>query len=150
MPADVRNAIVAYRNETVLETDAQEMKDRAIMWVASCDGVPATVVFTRRGRHFRRWFLPLQDDDVVVFRLRTYPPFRGRGLAPSLMRHALHECMKNGAAAYIDCRVYNQPSIRSIIKTGFTRIATMKPITRDQAISPSGWIRTEAGELPRS
>lgn len=138
VPLSLRDAIVANRNSKELDIDALEIKDNAVMWVASCDGVPATIVFTRRGRHFRRWFLPLQDQDVVVFRLRTYPPFRGRGLAPSLMRHVLHESVKDGAAAYVDCRVYNQPSIRSITKAGFECIATMKPIPREQVVASGG------------
>ncbi len=134
VPQDVRDAVVAYRDASQLEMDAKEIRDGATMWGASCDGVLASVVFTRRGRDFRRWFLPLRPDDVVVFRLRTYPAFRGRGLAPSLMRQALHEYMQEGNDAYIDCRVYNKPSIRSITKTGFQRIATMKPIRREEAI----------------
>lgn len=60
--------------------------------------------------------------------------FRGRGLFPSLMRHVMHEALAAGGHAYIDCRVYNTPALRSVAKAGFVGIATMRPISRGDAL----------------
>lgn len=133
VPPEVREAIIAAGGQKALDTDEREMRQNGVMWAAFCDGGLASVLFTRCGAYFRQWFVPLEDGDVVIFRVRTYPQFRGRGIAPSLMRHAFHECLSDGGAAYIDCRVYNHPSIRSIEKAGFEHIATMKPISRQEA-----------------
>jgi len=122
--------------ERMLETDLVELRSGSRLWYGLVDGRLAVVLFTRRGHQFRNWFTPLQPSDMVIFRVRTYPEFRGRGLAPSLMRYAMHESLQNGDCSFIDCGTDNQPSIRSIEKAGFRKIATMKPITREFAL---GW-----------
>lgn len=130
VPVEVRRAIITRRGRDVLETDRRELDEGAVMWIAEIHGTPASVLFTRRGGLFRDWFVPLDVDDMVIFRVRTDPQYRGRGLAPSLMRRAMAESLSSDSRAYVDCRVYNRPSIRSIEKAGFERIATMRPIER--------------------
>jgi len=102
--------------------------------LALLDGRLAGASVSRRGDHFKRWFVPLRPHDVVIFRNRTLPDFRGRGLCPALMRHVMAHELAGDGRAYIDCRVYNKPSICSIEKAGFRRIATMKPLRRKDAL----------------
>jgi hypothetical protein len=135
LPDHLKQSMTAEGNPSRLEVDERELQDNATLWIALVDNEVACTVFTRRGADFRRWFVELQPEDVVVFRLRTYIGFRGRGLAPSLMRHALHEIMDERNCAYIDCRTYNKASIRCIEKTGFKRIATLKTISREWALN---------------
>ena len=134
VPRDVREAIERYGGQKALETDRREMEQDSIMWVAFLGQQLTGVLFTRRGVDFQRWFVKLQDDDIVIFRVRTYPEFRGRGIAPSLMRYAMNSLLHKGNNAYIDCRVYNRPSIRCIENAGFSMIATMKPMLREEAV----------------
>ncbi len=134
VPGHVREAIEFHGGQKALEADRREMEQAGAMWVAILDQRLAGVLFTRCGREFHRWFVKLRDDDIVIFRMRTYPKFRGRGIAPSLMRNAMYNSLHHGDNAYIDCRVYNIPSIRSIQKAGFVCIATMKPISRKEAL----------------
>ena len=134
VPDHVRVAIERYGGQKTLEIDQQEMEQAAEMWIAIINQQLAGVLFTRRGKDFRRWFVDIQDDDIVIFRMRTYLEFRGRGVAPSLMRYAMYSSLQRGDHVYIDCQVYNIPSIRAIQKAGFMRIATMKPISREQAL----------------
>jgi len=117
-----------------LKMDRAELQEHASLWIAMIDGHAACTVFTREGKHFTNWFLPIQAEDVIVFRLWTHPDYRGRGLAPSLMRHAMHEIMQPGGHAYIDCRTYNKPSIRCIEKSGFKCVAKKRTIKRDWAL----------------
>jgi GNAT superfamily N-acetyltransferase len=113
--------------------DKQEIDENALLWLAFVDGRVASSVFTREGKYFKRWFVGLNPEDLVVFRLSTRPELRGRGLAPSLIVHALH-CTSPKGCAYIDCRTYNKPSIRCIEKVGFECIATKKTIKREWAL----------------
>ncbi|MCH8806568.1 MAG: GNAT family N-acetyltransferase [Planctomycetes bacterium] len=117
-----------------LEVDRWELGHGAVLWVGLIDGRLAGVSMSRRGDQFKCWFVPLRRHDVVIFRNRTLPDFRGRGLCPALMQHVMFHELAGDGRAYVDCRVYNKPSIRSIEKAGFRRIATMKPLRRKDAL----------------
>jgi RimJ/RimL family protein N-acetyltransferase len=134
VPSEIKSEIRRQSGERRLETDLRELSHNATLWVAIIDGQLASSVFTRQGEHFRRWFVPLSPGDSVAFRGRTHEAFRGRGLAPSLIGHALHHSVEPGAHAYTDCRTYNKPSIRCIEKLGFKLIATMRSIRREWAL----------------
>ncbi len=131
IPENVIADISANNNQRRLATDKLELTENATLWVAFVNGHVATTVFTRKGEHCRRWFVSLQPDDVIIFRLHTRPQFRGRGLAPSLIHHAAHSSTSAFGNVFIDCRTYNKPSIRCIEKAGFKCIATMKTIKRE-------------------
>lgn len=118
-----------------LETDLWEVRHGAVLWLARIDGRLCGASLSRRGRWFRTWFVPLNPEDLVIFRNRTAPEFRGRGLCPALMNWIIdHEQAGTDARGYVDCRIYNRASIRSIEKAGFRRIATMKPLRRKDAL----------------
>lgn len=137
VPEEVRAALVGEYGAASLGVDEWEMDRAGVLWVALVEGQFAGASMSRRGRHFRKWFVPIQDDDIVIFRNRTSPRFRGRGICPALMRHIIAYELIGGGQAYVDCRVYNKPSIRSIEKAGFRRIATLKPITAREALPAS-------------
>jgi GNAT superfamily N-acetyltransferase len=89
---------------------------------------------TLRGEQFRRWLMPLEPKDRVLFRLRTLPPFRGRGIGAYLLRSIALKETARGGRVYVDCRVFNTPSIRTIERAGFSRVATVKSLTREEAM----------------
>jgi ribosomal protein S18 acetylase RimI-like enzyme len=128
------SAIEAQTGLRSLATDRFELDHQAILWIAFIGDQPAGMLFCRQGGDFRKWFVPLMDTDIVLFRGRTFPEFRGRGVMPALISNAMHAMLRDGGAAYCDCRVYNTSSMRCITKAGFTRIATMRPISRDDAL----------------
>jgi GNAT superfamily N-acetyltransferase len=134
IPENIRAVIEQTNGPQTLEEDRREMDQAAVMWVAIYNQEPAGVLFSRKGRDFRQWFVELKDNDMVLFRMRTHPEFRGRGIAPFLMSYAMHNSLTLGCRAFIDCRVYNTPSIRAIEKAGFDLLSTMKPISREFAL----------------
>ena len=138
LPENVKADISVDPDPSRLEMDKRELDDNAILWAALVNGHVTATAFTRKGEHYHGWFLEIQPDDVVVFRLRTHPDFRGRGFAPSLIRHALHEIMDKPRRAYIDCRIYNKASIRCIEKSGFTYVTTKRAIRREWALYGKG------------
>jgi hypothetical protein len=134
LSAELRGAVLRTLGPERLVGDLREMKHAAVLWVGYLDGELAGLSMTRRGAHFRRWFVPLNPEDIVVIRNQTAPTFRGRNVCPALMRRAIAEELKSGGTAYCDCRVYNHASIRSIEKAGLRRIATCRPLSRAEAL----------------
>lgn len=109
----------------------------AVLWVAMRDGEVIGTQLSRQGRHIPHWFIPLEADDMVLYRVKTAPAARGQGLCPSMMQHIIAHELPNSQSAYADCRIYNHPSIRSLNKTGFRIIGKMRPITEpDRATQP--------------
>lgn len=99
-----------------------------VLWVALIDGEPAGVALSRRGEFIPYWFTPLGCNDLVLFRVYTASPHRGKGISPALSQSLLRRELVEGASAYWDCKVYNKPSIRAAQKVGFRIIAEMRPL----------------------
>jgi RimJ/RimL family protein N-acetyltransferase len=127
-PEELRTQYIAVHSTRTLESLQWEFDRGAVLWVGVIAGAMATSSMTRRGAHFLRWFVPLQDADMVIFRNQTLPEFRGRRLNPALMHAVMAAELPSGGRAYIDCKVHNHASIRSIEHTGFRRIATLPPL----------------------
>ncbi|KJS28616.1 MAG: hypothetical protein VR64_23855 [Desulfatitalea sp. BRH_c12] len=126
--------MLRHEGEKGLKQAKFEMKYGASMWVGLVDGQISHRKFVRRGHDFKRWFVDLNEDDIVLFREQTYPGYRGRGIGPAVSRYLMNALLREGGKAYSDCNIHNMSSIRALQKNGFMRIATMKPITRKQAL----------------
>jgi RimJ/RimL family protein N-acetyltransferase len=148
IPEEVRAGIRRHRDRTAVDKDRFEMEQKAALWVAFIDSEPAGLLFGRRGGAFRTWFVPLRNKDIVLFRGVTFPPYRGRGVMPTLTRTAMHDCLSPGDTAYCDCRVYNTASMRCIEKAGFTHIATMRAIRRRHALGTADAVRDRQRRAP--
>ncbi len=140
VPRPLGEEIARHADATTLEWDLREVADHAVYWVAFLGREPVAKQLTRQGGMFRRWFVPLGEGDLVFFRGWARSEFRGRGIVPALIRHIIARELPSDAHAYTDCRVFNKSSIHMIEKAGFRRIATVRSLTREQALgtSPSG------------
>jgi RimJ/RimL family protein N-acetyltransferase len=134
VPPEVLSALSGYASGKEFEWDAREIRDHAVYWVGYLDGQVVGTRMSRRGQYFRSWFVPLEKNDIVIFRGRTLPPFRGRGISAVMLRYIISREVAAGGRAFTDCDVYNKPSIRAIGKAGFRRIATKKSISRREAL----------------
>jgi RimJ/RimL family protein N-acetyltransferase len=133
VPDDIREAVVRWGGEKAWIWDALEMNDGAAFWIGRLRGAVASAWMSRPGSLFRAWFVPLRAEDVVLFRGRTAPELRGRGVGPAMMGEIVARALPSGGRAYVDVAVHNAPSIRAIEKAGFRRIATLRPVTRKDA-----------------
>ena len=88
--------------------------------------VGALALVRRSPGHTR---LPLPE--LVVYAMVTFEQFRGRGVAPALMSHAMQHSGDGSNRFCIDCRIWNKSSLRAIEKAGFQRVATMDPLPED-------------------
>ena len=134
VPSIVKQVITDTEGPKSLIKDEQELALQSSMWVAFYREKPVGVLHVRKGEAFADWFINLDSTDIVIFRVRTFPQYRGKSIAPFLMNQCLFESKGDKGKAFIDCRIYNHASVRSIEKAGFKRIATMKPITRQDAL----------------
>jgi GNAT superfamily N-acetyltransferase len=128
LPPDVVDELTALRGDVSVAADQWEMRRGAVLWLGRLDGQVATLLLSRAGRHYRKWFLPLRPHDIVVFRFQTLPVFRGRGLIGALLAEVLRQECSGDARAHTDCRVWNTASRRAIEKAGFRHVATMRPV----------------------
>ena len=134
IPEVLRLQLTSVHDDLWITDVVWEQRHGAVLWLALVDAKYAASSMSRRGKHFARCFVPLDDDDVVIFRNWVAPAFRGRGLCPALMSRILCDEVLPGQRAFADCRVYNRSSIRSIEKAGFRRIATAKPLLREEVV----------------
>jgi ribosomal protein S18 acetylase RimI-like enzyme len=118
------------RTQQHIEQMQRELADHGVMWLALVDGKLAGYLWSRTGRYLPRWFVPLAEDDLVFFAATTFPEFRGRGIAPALMRYIMQQEMKGRGTAYVDCAQWNKAAARFFEKAGFTRIGTMRHYDR--------------------
>ena len=138
IPQAVREMIASDGGEKALKTTEEEIKSFAVLWVAFDGAIPVAMNMSRRGCYFQNWFVPLDDADIVIFRAKTFPKYRGRGIAPALTDHILYEELRGGGSAYGDCHIHNKASIRAIQKNGLQLIGEMRPITREYALGREG------------
>jgi len=120
------NAIRARRTEKHLELIQRELADHGVMWMAFLDGKLAGFLWSRKSKYIPKWFVPLGDDDLQFFAATIFEEFRGRGIAPAMMRYIMEQEMNSRGTAYVDCAQWNKPAARYFEKAGFTRIVTMK------------------------
>ena len=134
IPDDVKNLIILKEGFEALSMTEKEMSQFSTLWVAFYHGIPAGHQSVRRGKYFKKWFVGLNENDIVFFRTITYREFRGQGVCPAIMQQAMHILLRDGDRAFVDCKIYNKPAIRAFLKNNFRLLAKMKPITREQAL----------------
>jgi GNAT superfamily N-acetyltransferase len=84
-------------------------------------------------------YYPVERYAVVLGTLWTDPPYRGRGIATSCLRHAINQLLQLGYRRfYIDAESNNHASLRMIEKTGFRD----RVITPAQTINPLNRLET--------
>ena len=128
IPQRTRDEMARHFGEREVELQRWEMERKAVLWVATVNDRLAGVSMSRLGRYYARWFVPLRARDVVIYRNSTLPAFRGQGVCPAIMHEIVSRQVVADSRAYVDCKIYNKSSIRSIEKAGFQRVATLKPL----------------------
>ena len=132
VPPSVIDELICFRGRGYREIVTDEFRRNSVFWVASLNGLVVASQFSRSGKCFRRWFLPLHDDDVVVFGGATTPIARRKGIMAFMISHHVRQERKPNAGAYADCAIWNEASMRCIEKAGFRRIARFRPLTCPQ------------------
>ncbi|RDC59683.1 hypothetical protein HME9302_00875 [Alteripontixanthobacter maritimus] len=101
--------------------------EEAVLWAAVEHGDYAAFLWVVTGAALPGWYIPLQPRDKVVYAVVTAEAFKGRGLAPDLVRAALLAEQEEGADMLVDCKVWNSSARRAFEKVGFKSFATVPP-----------------------
>lgn len=128
IPEQVLAELVDSHGLPFMDNLRKEVAGHAVLWVGLINGHIAGLRLTRLGGHITRWFVPLRDHDLIIFAVGTVTEYRGRGVAPTMMRHTMATELEGDGRAFIDCKIWNKTSLRCIKKAGFRWIATRKPI----------------------
>lgn len=100
---------------------------RGVFWLARYSGEPAGFHWSIRAGMEGFYFFPMYERDAVLVSSQVFPEFRGRGVNPQMIQHILVELKKEGVTRmYISCKVDNKANLRSIPKTSFRRIGTVR------------------------
>jgi hypothetical protein len=100
----------------------------ATLFLVLYDGRPASMLWAKRGRFVKRWYLPLADTDVVLYGWHTSPQYRGLNLIGLAMESAIGCFAAQTERFLADVKIWNKPSIRAMEKAGFRFVLRAKPL----------------------
>ena len=121
------------QQESILDHGGPRMKKEfehlfqagSVLWLGELDGRFAGVCWHSRPVNRQDYFVPLTASDTVIYACFVLPEFRGRGIYPRMLQSLITSLLAEGLeSVYIDCKIWNQPSIRGIEKAGFEYIGT--------------------------
>lgn len=93
------------------------------LWVGEMSGCLAVLGWWRTADQSRDFFCPIPEDGELLWHVTTLPSFRGKGLHLRLWSALMYERIAVGTNSfYTNCREYNTPSHRNILRMGFRRI----------------------------
>ncbi len=115
---------------------ARWIRDGGTLWLASIGGSPAMVCWTFTGQAplhgARRGRVVLPADVVFVEDVLTWPAFRGRGVASSVLASIAADHALSGARTLVTrVQVPNVVSRRLFERLGFREVARMQIVKRD-------------------
>jgi GNAT superfamily N-acetyltransferase len=128
------NELQAIFNEGIIRRGvvARNLRNGALFWIIRLDNRPVGYRFSAcQGPAIRREFpfLPVQEDEAIVFGGETLPAYRGQGIAPAAIESMLDRLAQNGIKqAYVCCEKSNAASVRSLEKTRFQLLGKARMI----------------------
>lgn len=112
-----------YENECIRELD-----ERGVLWLGLEHDRVAAIQWSKQGEHIRNWFVSLNVNDIVIFATTTFQAYRGKRIAPYMMRSIIEVEVRDNCDAYVDCKVWNKSAESGILRAGFKRIAQLPPL----------------------
>ena len=126
IPTNFWSALRASQPNTPREEFIINFSKHSTFWLGTLEGVPACCAWSLRGRDLEQWYIPLQQDDLVIWSMITWVGFRGIGLACNIMQHIALAEGNDEADIYLYTKEWNFSAQRSAEKAGFQRLA-VKP-----------------------
>jgi len=114
--------VLAEEGEEYLAQIRQNFATGAVFWLGLIDNRVVAYQWTRRGSKTKRYLVNILPQDIVIYATATFPQWRGKGIYPAMMQYIIEKELAGHGTAYVNCKVWNKPSIRGIIKAGFTQI----------------------------
>jgi hypothetical protein len=103
-------------------------RERAVFHVLVCkDGRIGSLMWSKTGNNIKRWLVPVERNDVVMFSGFTPAAMRGRRYQPRIIQYVIDSGRSSHGRFFADCHVFNGPSRKSLLKNGFEIIGTARP-----------------------
>jgi len=106
----------------------REFEDHGVLWLAVVDDQVAGVYWTRKGKHIRKWFVPLRDEDIILFTGVVFTEWRGQRIGPAMMHEMIARETTDGGDAYVDIAIWNKPANTAAPRGGFEQVTVARPL----------------------
>ena len=93
------------------------------LWIVEEGGRLVALGWWRNAEQSRDFFIPVPPDGELLWHATVLPALRGRNLHAVLRLALMHQRASQGVRCFFtNCRDYNAPSHRNILRMGFTQI----------------------------
>jgi RimJ/RimL family protein N-acetyltransferase len=124
-----REILHGYGGNKVIESFATQFEHGGISWVGRINGQLAGVCWLIPASVASNYFFPLLEGDAVISNCFTIPRHRGKGIFSGILYHIAKINSKEELhRIFINCKIWNTPSIRGILKVGFEQIGVANSI----------------------
>lgn len=130
IPHHVLQAFGDDAGQEMIDGIHDRFREGSVCYIAEIDGEPGSILWSRKGSAIDQWYVPLRDEDFVLYAMYTMPKFRGRRAIRALMAAAISTETGDGGLPYSDCRTWNRPSKRAMEAMGFKVIGLRKALPR--------------------
>ena len=91
------------------------------MWIGRLNGQVAGICWSKCDNVGDKYYVRLTKADAVILSCIVFPEFRGRGIYPAMLENMVRTMMGHNSVrrVFIDCKSWNAPSVRGILKAGF-------------------------------
>lgn len=127
---EVLNGTTDELRAQIVSSMRREFPRGGVLWVGKIDGSVAAVRWSKYGSSLRKWYIPLNSDDVILFGAVTFEAYKGRGIHSTMIRHVIENEPQAGRFL-CDIHNWNTISQRNWAKAGF------RPILPDLPIQPA-------------
>jgi hypothetical protein len=127
---DLNEIVDIWNPEVALRNMKERFSKEASLWLIKSEGNLAGFGWTLRGATMEPYFLPLGKDDPYIFDGFILPQYRGRGLMPFWLNHALHDLgAERSGRAFTEIAEWNHAILSSLRKTPFCRLGMARKWT---------------------
>jgi hypothetical protein len=129
-PHDLHQIIQVWNPKLAQRNIEERFGKGASLWLIKVEDRLAGYGWTLQGRTIAPYYFPLAEDDVHLFDFYVFPPFRGRGINPSLVTYILRSLAVGlGGRAFIEAAEWNQAQLSSLLRTPFGLLGWARQVT---------------------
>jgi RimJ/RimL family protein N-acetyltransferase len=127
IPPEFLNQLFTYFGKDVFSNELhRKFSEHAVLWLGIVKGDIVSSLWSRSGLYISNWYVPLNDKDMLIYSIETFPEWRGKGIAPAMQNHVIRKELPAGGKVFMDCKIWNSSSHHAIEKAGFACMGIFK------------------------
>lgn len=100
-----------------------------ILWFYIINKELVGFVWTIQGNYVAPYYIPILENDVVLFDVDVFPEYRGKGINPIFTNYILKKLKEiEIVRAFVTVAIWNKSSIRTLEKTDFKKFAVVRKL----------------------